>query len=42
VKALEKALQPLSSKPLKVISKDKVTFKFKEKGKKPVDAKGVL
>jgi hypothetical protein len=42
VKALEVALQPPSSKPLKVITKDKVTFKFKEKGRKPVDAKGVL
>lgn len=31
----------LSSKEVKVMSKDKVSFKFKEKGKKPINVTGV-
>ena len=31
----------MSSKPIKKMIKDKVTFKFKEKGKKPINATGV-
>ena len=31
----------MSSKPIKKMIKDKVTFKFKEKGKKPINAAGV-
>lgn len=32
----------MSSKPAKVIVKKNVSFKFKEKGKKAIDAKEVL
>ena len=32
----------MSSKPAKVISKDKVSFKFKEKGKKEINVSGIL
>lgn len=39
---LEKVAKDLSSKPIKVMKKDNVSFKFKEKGKKPINAKGVL
>jgi len=31
----------LSSKPVKAMIKDKVSFKFKEKGKKAINATGV-
>jgi len=31
----------MSSKPIKKNVKDKVSFKFKEKGKKPINAAGV-
>ena len=31
----------MSSKPIKKVKKDKVQFKFKEKGKKPINANGV-
>lgn len=31
----------MSTKPIKKVNKDKVTFKFKEKGKKPISAAGV-
>lgn len=31
----------LSSKEVKVMNKDKVSFKFKEKGKKPINVTGV-
>lgn len=31
----------LSSKPVKAMIKDKVSFKFKEKGKKAINASGV-
>lgn len=42
MKQLEEAVKQLSSKPAKVICKDKVSFKFKEKGKKPIEAKDIL
>lgn len=42
VKELEEACKGLSSKPVKVICKDKVSFKFKEKSKKAIEAKDVL
>ena len=42
VKELEEACKSMSSKPVKVVCKDKVSFKFKEKGRKAVDASGVL
>ena len=32
----------MSSKPAKVISKDKVSFKFKEKGRKEINVSGIL
>lgn len=38
---LEKTAGSLSSKPVKGMKKDSVQFKFKEKGKKPIDVKGV-
>lgn len=38
---LEKVAKELSSKPVKVMKKDNVSFKFKEKGKKPINVKGV-
>lgn len=31
----------MSSKPIKKNVRDSVSFKFKEKGKKPVNAKGI-
>lgn len=31
----------MTTKPMKKNIKDKVTFKFKEKGKKPINATGV-
>lgn len=42
MKELEEVCKNLSTKPAKVISKDKVSFKFKEKGKKEVNVSGVL
>lgn len=39
---LEKTAGELSSKPVKGMKKDNVQFKFKEKGKKPIDVKGIL
>jgi hypothetical protein len=42
VKELEEAVKAMSSKPAKVIVKKNVSFKFKEKGKKAIDAKEVL
>lgn len=39
---LEKTAQELSSKPIKGNKKDNVQFKFKEKGKKPIDVKGII
>jgi len=42
VKELEEACKSMSSKPVKVVCKDKVSFKFKEKGRKAIDASGVL
>jgi hypothetical protein len=39
---LEKTANELSSKPVKAVKKDNVQFKFKEKGKKPIDVKGIL
>lgn len=38
---LEAETKAHSSKPTKVMNKDSVTFKFKEKGKKPVNTKGI-
>jgi len=32
----------MSSKPVKIVCKDKVSFKFKERGRKAVEANGVL
>ena len=42
MKELEEVSKQLSSKPAKVIIKDKVSYKFKEKGKKEVNVSGVL
>lgn len=42
MKELEEAVKAMSSKPAKVISKDKVSFKFKEKGKKEINVSGIL
>lgn len=42
VKELEEACKGMSSKPVKLVCKDKVSFKFKEKGRKAVEASGVL
>lgn len=42
MKELEEVVKTLSSKPAKVVAKDKVTFKFKEKGRKPIEASGIL
>ena len=39
---LEKTASELSSKPVKGMKKENVQFKFKEKGKKPIDVKGIL
>jgi len=39
---VEKYAKEVSTKPVKVMKKDKVSFKFKEKGKKAVEAKDVL
>ena len=38
---LEKVAGELSSKPVKGMKKENVMFKFKEKGKKPIDVKGI-
>lgn len=38
---IEELAKAQSTKPSKVMKKDSVTFKFKEKGKKPIQAKGV-
>ena len=38
---VEKYAHEVSSKAVKVMKKDKVSFKFKEKGKKPIEAKDV-
>jgi hypothetical protein len=42
MKELETAVNGMSSKPAKVIAKTSVSFKFKEKGKKAIDAKDLL
>ena len=42
MKELEEVSKTLSTKPAKVISKDKVSYKFKEKGKKEINVSGVL
>lgn len=42
MKELEDVCKTLSTKPAKVISKDKVSYKFKEKGKKEVNVSCVL
>jgi hypothetical protein len=39
---LEKTAGEVSSKPVKGMKKENVQFKFKEKGKKPIDVKGIL
>lgn len=39
--AIEPQIKDLSNKAPKVVRKDKVSFKFKEKGKAPVNASGV-
>lgn len=39
--AIEEQCAAMSTKPIKKNVKDKVTFKFKEKGKKPINASGV-
>jgi len=38
---IEEQCAAMSSKPIKKMVKDKVSFKFKEKGKKPINASGV-
>lgn len=38
---LQTVAKGLSSKEVKVMNKDKVSFKFKEKGKKPINVAGV-
>ena len=38
---VEEQCAAMSTKPIKKVIKDKVTFKFKEKGKKPINATGV-
>ena len=38
---IEEQCTAMSSKPVKKMIKDKVSFKFKEKGKKPINAAGV-
>ena len=42
MKELEEQVKLMSSKPAKIVAKDKVEFKFKEKGKKPVKTEGIL
>ena len=42
MKELEEQVKQMSSKPAKIVIKDKVEFKFKEKGKKPVKTEGIL
>jgi len=42
MKELEEVSKTLSTKPAKVITKDKVSYKFKEKGKKEINVSGVL
>ena len=42
MKELEETVKQLSSKPAKVVSKDKISYKFKEKGKKEINVSGVL
>lgn len=42
IKDVEKTAGELSGKPVKGNKKENVVFKFKEKGKKPVDVKGIL
>jgi len=39
--AIEEQCAAMSTKPIKKNIKDKVTFKFKEKGKKPLNVSGV-
>ena len=39
---VEEQCAAMSTKPIKKVIKDKVTFKFKEKGKKPINAAGVV
>ena len=39
--AIEEQCNGMSSKPVKKNIRDKVSFKFKEKGKKPINATGV-
>ena len=38
---LKKVAGELSTKEIRCMEKDKVTFKFKEKGKKPINVAGV-
>ena len=38
---VEEQCAAMSTKPIKKVIKDKVSFKFKEKGKKPINAAGV-
>ena len=42
MKKLRAAAEATSNKPIKGADKDKVSFKFKEKGKKPINVSGVL
>lgn len=41
LETLQKIAAEQSSKPIKTMQKDKVTFKFKEKGRQPINATGV-
>ena len=41
VEALSKYATEVSTKPAKCNVRDKVSFKFKEKGKKPINVSGV-
>lgn len=38
---IEEQCAAMSTKPIKKVVKDKVSFKFKEKSKKPINAEGV-
>jgi hypothetical protein len=41
IEDLKKKTEELSTKPIKVMNKNNVTFKFKDKKKKPITAKDV-
>jgi len=41
LKPIEEEAKAQSSKPIKCVVRDSVNFKFKEKKKKPIQAKGV-